>query len=205
VGDIGLRLVRHGATGLAMVGSVSYARWSDIQADLVSLNGFPYTANVGDGRIYSFEGSFDWVPVVGLKLTGAVFLNHSRLVRPAPDFVSSGRRPLPDTPSVSATMGASWTRKLGWADLRLEANGRYVGSSRLGVGPVLDLPYGEYWQTGAAATLKLKPFDVVLSADNLLDTRGNRFAIGNPFGVAFRDEITPLRPRTIRLGVKRSF
>jgi iron complex outermembrane receptor protein len=205
VGELGLRLVRHGATGLAMVGSVSYARWSDIQADLVSLNGFPYTANVGDGRIYSFEGSFDWVPVVGLKLTGAVFLNHSRLVRPAPDFVSSGRRPLPDTPSVSATMGASWTRKLGWADLRLEANGRYVGSSRLGVGPVLDLPYGEYWQTGAAATLKLKPFDVVLSADNLLDTRGNRFAIGNPFGVAFRDEITPLRPRTIRLGVKRSF
>jgi outer membrane receptor protein involved in Fe transport len=205
VGELGLRLVRHGATGLAMVGSVSYARWDDIQADLVSLNGFPYTANVGDGRIYSFEGSFDWVPFVGLKLTGAVFLNHSRLVNPAPDFVSSGRRPLPDTPSLSATMGASWTRDLGWAGLRIEANGRYVGSSRLGVGPVLDLPYGEYWQTGAAATLKLKPFSLVLSADNLLDTRGNRFAIGNPFGIAYRDEITPLRPRTFRVGVKRSF
>jgi outer membrane receptor protein involved in Fe transport len=205
VGELGLRLVRQGATGIAAVGSVSYASWDDIQADLVSLNGFPYTANVGDGRILSFEGSFDWVPVIGLNLSGAIFLNRSRLIHPAPDFASSGRRPLPDTPSLSATMSATWTHDLGWAELRMEGNGRYVGSSRLGVGPVLDLPYGEYWQTGAAATLALKPFALTLSVDNLLDTRGNRFAIGNPFGVAFRDEITPLRPRTMRVGVKRSF
>jgi outer membrane receptor protein involved in Fe transport len=102
-------------------------------------------------------------------------------------------------------MAAAWTHKLPWGNLALEANGRYVGSSRLGVGPVLDLPYGQYWQTGTAAKLGLKPFTLSLTVDNLLNTRGNRFAIGNPFGVAFRDEITPLRPRTFRLGVKRSF
>lgn len=205
VGEIGLRLVRHGATGLAAVGSVSYARWNDIQADLVSLGGFPYTANVGNGRILSFEGSFDWVPIAGLKLTGALFLNRSRLVDPLPGFLASGSRPLPDTPNTSATMAAAWTHKLGWGNLALEANARYVGASRLGVGPVLDLPYGKYWQTGAAAKLGLKPFTLSLTVDNLLNTRGNRFAIGNPFGVAYRDEITPLRPRTFRLGIKRSF
>ncbi|WP_404712707.1 TonB-dependent receptor [Sphingomonas sp. MMS24-J13] len=205
VGEIGLRLVRRGATGLAAVGSVSYARWNDIQADLVSLGGFPYTANVGNGRILSFEGSFDWIPIVGLKLTGAVFVNRSRLVDPLPGFVASGSRPLPDTPGASATMAAVWSHKLHWGDLGLEANARYVGASRLGVGPVLDLPYGRYWQTGAAAKLGLKPFTLSLTVDNILNTRGNRFAIGNPFGVAFRDEITPLRPRTFRLGIKRSF
>ncbi len=205
VGELGLRLVRRGPTGLAAVGSVSYARWDDIQADLVSMSGLPYTANVGNGRILAFEGSFDWVPVIGLKFTGGVFINRSRLIDPQPDFVSSGRRPLPDTPGTSATVAASWTHKLGWADFSIEANGRYVGSSRLGVGPVLDLPYGEYWLTGAAARLKLKPFTLSLTVDNFLNTRGNRFAIGNPFGVAYRDEITPLRPRTLRLGVKRSF
>jgi outer membrane receptor protein involved in Fe transport len=205
VGELGLRLVRHGATGIAAVGSVSYARWNDIQADLVAMNGFPYTANVGNGSILSFEGSFDWIPIVGLKLTGAVFINRSRLVDPAPDFVSSGSRPLPDTPNTSATMAAAWTHRLHWGNLALEANARYVGASRLGVGPVLDLPYGKYWQTGAAAKLGLKPFALSLTVDNLLNTRGNRFAIGNPFGVAFRDEITPLRPRTFRLGIKRSF
>jgi outer membrane receptor protein involved in Fe transport len=205
VGEVGIRLVRHGATGIALVGSVSYARWSEIQADLVSNLGFPYTANVGDGRIVSFEGSFDWVPVKGLKLAGALFVNHSRLVNPRPDFAASGSRPLPDTPAVSATMAASWTHDMGWAALKLEGNARYVGKSRLGVGPVLDLPYGNYLETGAAATLKFKPVSIILTADNLLDTRGNRFAIGNPFGVAFRDEITPLRPRTLRLGVRRGF
>jgi outer membrane receptor protein involved in Fe transport len=205
VGEVGLRLVRRGPTGIAAVGSVSYARWSDIQADLVSAAGFPYTANVGDGRILAFEGSFDWVPVKGVKFAGSVFLNDSRLVNPAPDFAGSRHRPLPDTPRVSATMSASWSRDLGWANLSIQGNGRYVGSSRLGVGPVLDLPYGKYLETGAAVTLRIAPVSFVLSADNLFDTRGNRFAIGNPFGVAFRDEITPLRPRTLRLGVKQSF
>lgn len=205
VGEIGMRLVRRGPTGLAAVGSLSYAGWSDIQADLVSVLGFPYTANVGDGRILAFEGTVDWVPQVGLKLVGALFLNHSRLVHPAPDFVTSGKRPMPDTPGMSATMAASWTHRFAWADMRIEGNARYVGSSRLGVGPVLDLPYGDFWETGAAISFKLKPVSIVFSADNLLDTRGNRFAIGNPFGVPFRDEITPLRPRTLRIGVKRSF
>ncbi len=205
VGEVGLRLLRQGATGVAAVAAVSYARWDDIQADLVALNGFPYTANVGDGRIVSFEGSVDWVPVKGLKLSGGLFLNHSRLVDPAPDFVSSGRRPLPDTPSVAATGAVAWTRAVGHAQLQLAANARYIGRSRLGVGPTLDLPYGNYLETGLSATLKLGYVAFTLSADNLLDTVGNRFAIGNPFGVAYRDEVTPLRPRTLRLGARASF
>ena len=205
VGEVGLRLLRQGTTGLAAVAALSYARWDHIQADLVSRNGFPYTANVGNGRIVSFEGSADWVPVAGLKLSGGLFLNHSRLIDPAPDFVSSGSRPLPDTPSLAATSAVAWTRPIGRAQLQLAANARYIGRSRLGVGPALDLPYGNYLETGMSATLKLTYVSFTLSADNLLDTVGNRFAIGNPFGVAYRDEVTPLRPRTLRLGARANF
>lgn len=206
VGEAGLRLVRHGETGLAAVAAASYAFWYDIQADLVSIDGFPYTANVGDGRIIAFEGTVDWVPIVGLRLTGGLFVNKSRLVDPAPDFLASGKRPLPDTPPVSATAAIGWTHRISHAlGLRIEGNARYVGSSRLGVGPVLDLPYGDYLETGLATTLQLTHFDVTLSIDNALDARRNRFAIGNPFGVALRDEVTPLRPRTVRLGVKARF
>ena len=206
VGEFGLRLVRHGTTGLAAVAAVSYAFWYDIQADLVSMAGFPYTANVGDGRIVAFEGTMDWVPIAGLRLKAGLFLNQSRLVDPAPDFLSSGKRPLPDTPPVSATAAVAWSHRLGpSATLRIEGNARYTGSSRLGVGPVLDLPYGNYLDTGLSTTLGLTRFDVMLSADNVFDARRNRFAIGNPFGVALRDEVTPLRPRTIRLGLKARF
>ena len=202
VGEVGARLSRRGPTGLAAVIAVSYAKWYAIQADLVSMGGFPYTANVGDGRVTSLEGMLDWVPVEGLRATAGLFLNHSRLVNPATDFISSGSRPLPDTPGVSATGSISWRHHIPWGELTLAGNGRYVGHSRLGVGPVLDLRYGNYVETGATAALGFGRYEVSVTVDNLLDTRGNRFAIGNPFGVAYRDEITPLRPRTIRIGAK---
>ena len=43
-----------------------------------------------------------------------------------------------------------------------------------------------------------------LGVTNLFDAVGNRFALGTPFEVG-RDQITPLRPRTVRLGFDASF
>ena len=39
---------------------------------------------------------------------------------------------------------------------------------------------------------------------NLADTKGNRFALGTPFATG-REQVTPLRPRTVRLGIDASF
>ena len=91
---------------------------------------------------------------------------------------------------------------MAWSELTVAGNARYVGRSRLGVGPVLDLPYGNYVETGLTSALRFSRYELSLTVDNVLDTRGNRFAIGNPFGVAYRDEATPLRPRRIRIGAK---
>ena len=41
--------------------------------------------------------------------------------------------------------------------------------------------------------------------DNVLDTRGNRFAFGNPFAVRLAPQATPLRPRTLRLSASMGF
>ncbi|WP_176499308.1 hypothetical protein [Sphingomonas sp. HMP9] len=38
------------------------------------------------------------------------------------------------------------------------------------------------------------------TVENLFDVKGDRFAGGNPFALAARNEYTPLRPRTFRLG-----
>ena len=43
-----------------------------------------------------------------------------------------------------------------------------------------------------------------LSITNLADAKGNRFALGTPFAVV-RAQETPLRPRTIRIGVDFAF
>jgi hypothetical protein len=40
---------------------------------------------------------------------------------------------------------------------------------------------------------------------NLLDQTGNRFALGSPFTIAEQPQVTPLVPRTVRLGYEMRF
>ena len=43
--------------------------------------------------------------------------------------------------------------------------------------------------------------DIDLHIDNLTDRKANRFSFGNPFGIASRDLVTPLRPLNARIGI----
>ena len=45
---------------------------------------------------------------------------------------------------------------------------------------------------------------ITLRLTNITDEKGNRFALGTPFAIG-RDQITPLRPRTVRLGFDANF
>src|SRR5690606_15833228 len=69
----GVRLGEKGRTPFDAHLSVSYSRWRDIQADFIDSNGFPSTANIGDGRITSISGAVAVQPVPSLSLeAGAV-------------------------------------------------------------------------------------------------------------------------------------
>jgi hypothetical protein len=45
---------------------------------------------------------------------------------------------------------------------------------------------------------------VTLSVTNLADVQGNRFSLGTPFSTG-REQVTPLRPRTVRVGLDARF
>ncbi|NIJ08176.1 outer membrane receptor protein involved in Fe transport [Sphingomonas vulcanisoli] len=191
---------RHGRRIRASI-DLSYARWDDIQADLIGRNGLPLTANVGNGIILAVEANAEYGITSELSFSGAVLFNHSRLTDPAPSYVSSGDRPLPASPKWTATGALAWHHPFSDSlALRAEARLRYTGRSRLGVGPVLDIPYGNYTEVGTIAALEFGRYEASLGIQNLLNVRANRFAIGNPFAIARQDETTPLRPRTVRLG-----
>jgi hypothetical protein len=91
----------------------------------------------------------------------------------------------------------------GW-DLTAEAWTRYVGKSRLGAGPVLGGEQGNYVETNARLRLLTPDLALSIGVSNLFDAVGNRFALGTPFAVG-NNQITPLRPRTIRIGIERAF
>jgi len=112
---------------------------------------------------------------------------------------------IPNVAKVTTRASARYQIPIGArSDLSFEGWTRYVGSSRLGVGPVLGGKQGSYVETGASARFASGPIGVTLGVTNLFDAVGNRFALGTPFA---RDQaqITPLRPRTIRIGVDHAF
>lgn len=88
--------------------------------------------------------------------------------------------------------------------VRLSAN--HVGKSVLGSGGVLSqITQGNYWLLASGASLETDAQTISIDVDNLLDSAANSFAFGIPtFRFDDRDR-TPLRPRIIRIGIRRSF
>jgi len=193
--------------------SASLTNWRDIQADLIDGYGFPTTANVGDGRVFSIGGAATWRPFERFKLEASAYFNDSKVTERAAillaltdSFDSSSFSRLPNIADTTARLGFSYWVPLGnRAELELSGFGRYVGTSILGIGPILGQPQGDYLDTGLEAAVGIGAVRWSLSLTNLFDARGNRFALGSPFLIRDGDQITPLRPRAVRIGVEMAF
>ena len=233
--ETGLRYGTPGHDRIDFSASASYTRWNNIQADFVDENGLPSTDNIGNGRIWSVSATAGWQPVTGLRADVGFTFNDSRVTEPSPayylamarvnqmahlDFAADGAlRPvsadalaearmsrIPNVARFAARVGLDYRTRLdNGLDLRVGGYARYIGKSRLGIGPVLGESQGNYLDTAVSARIGRPRFGVTLTLTNLTDTVGNRFSLGTPFHTGRNDQITPLRPRTVRLGIDTAF
>jgi len=223
--EFGVRHGRPGAGIFDLAASVSYTRWRDIQADFIDNSGLPSTANIGDGRVWSASVTGGMQLATGLRAEAGATWNQSKVDRPPTELLTLVARAVPadiaGTSLVDATLarsmqvpniaqfsgrvGIGWTHELG-DSLHLGANGwaSYVGKSRLGIGPELGQPQGDYLDSGADLRIGTARYGVTLALSNITNSRGNRFSLGTPFGTG-RDQVTPLRPRTLRVGLDARF
>lgn len=185
---------------LSATAAVSFTHWKNIQADLVDASGLPYTANIGTGRIIGFEAQAVWRPLAGLAVDGEVFADNSRLSKPGAAFAGEKDASLPNVSDVIGRLRTRYSFDAAGHRVELSGSVRYVGRSRLGVGTALDVHQGRYIDTAIGLSAPFGRIIVSLDATNLLDARNDIFALGNPFGVMAGNQITPQRPRTIRLG-----
>ncbi|WP_219894456.1 TonB-dependent receptor [Aquisediminimonas profunda] len=204
-GEAGLRF-GHSGGPLSGNAALSYARWRSIQADLLDSSGFPATANIGNGHVLGFSADLAWRPVSSLLVEGALFANRSSLDNPAVQLVGLDETSLPNVPRYGARLSARYSRPLS-PDLTLVLDGsaHYRSGSNVGTVPPLLLEQGEYVEAGLSAALDAGSWKLTLDATNLFNGRENSFAFGNPFSVGLGQQQTPLRPRTIRLGVSFGF
>jgi iron complex outermembrane recepter protein len=197
--EAGLRADRLWGGRLSGTIGVSRAWWKNVQADLVARNGFPFTANIGDGRISAIEARLTARPMSRLSIEADGLFTHSDIVHPAPGYEREGGNDLPDTPKTSVATTIAWAPPIDAAKrFWISATARYQGRSRFGAGPLFGIDQSGYATGDLTATLLHGAWRGQVSIENLPDTRGNRFAVGNPFQLRMAEQYTPLRPRTVR-------
>ena len=209
--ESGFRFGDLGRDRFAVMGTVAYTDWQAIQADLTDGQGFPTTANIGDGHILSVQGQLAVRPLAGLTFDGAFIFSRSRLDSPSPTaqtFLTLAAEQSPavllTVPNVANFSGrAALSYRYAFADdsdFVVAASTRYVGKSRLGIGPVLGTEQGGYLVSNFGLKWERANSDIFLNVSNIFDTAGNRFALGTPFALPDGDSYTPLRPRTVMIG-----
>lgn len=181
------------------------AVWRDIQTDLLLPSGLPFTANVGDGRSTGLEaeGAYDRG---GLAVAANLTVQRPELDRPDPGFPNRIDSHLPGVPALSYSLRVSysWPVSTSWA-VDIAASYAYVGSSRLTFDAVTAPRMGDYGEVRLRAGLRSARLRASLFVDNLVDSRGDTFAYGNPFTIRTSAQPTPQRPRTVGLVLGRSF
>lgn len=204
--ELGLRI------GAAAPGRVSarvaafYADWMNVQADIATFLGLTLTANVGRGRVAGLDAEVLWTGPAGWSFKGDLFVNDGRLRNVAGARIPLNARRLPSVAGAGGRLALDWTGIApGGRSARSGAALRYVGRSRLGVGEALNIPQGNYLVADVAGSIDVGRFTLAAKLENVFDRRGNTFSFGNPFTVIFRDQTTPLRPRTLAIGIDARF
>ncbi len=204
--EIGLRRGVAGRDRIALSVSGAYSQWNNIQAGELDTPGLPFIANIGDGRVYSLDATGALRLVEGLNLQASGFLASSHL-NPSPILSDTGvGSSLPDVAHNGGVATLDYQGLLfGGPAFEARMRVQHVGPSLFGVGNLLARPQGDYTTVGLGGGLRFGAASVLLNVSNLLDSHSSVFAIGTPFVVEAENDVTPLRPRTTRLGLRYDF
>lgn len=193
------------ADGAVVLQSALFAsRWRHVQSDYLQDNGLIGTRNVGDAGNLGFESQLQWMLPAGWAVQLGMVLQRARLEDPTVPAPGDDPR-LPVVPDVRGfTLVGRQFNVAGWhAGLQLRAD--YTGSSRLSFDADLDRRTPAAFQLGANLKLARGGYELRLLASNLLDSRADTFAYGNPFSLRAGPQRTPRQPRTLTLRLSRSW
>jgi len=198
----GLPLFNH---KLTLRGAIFHADWDGLQTDQRLASGLPMTVNIGDGSNTGVEGEAVWRPDAHLQVRANLLLEDPKITRAGDVFPARRDIGLPGVPYDMGATDVRYRWKIGRFQAETTAQVAYVGRSYLTFDGGLGNAMGGYASGRVAAALSADAWRASLFVDNVADERGNTFAYGNPFSRARATQATPLRPRTVGLGLARSF
>jgi len=181
-----------------------YNAWKNIQTDQFLVSGLSYTANAGDGRNLGLETE------IQVRLTPAWTLQANALVdQPVLEKAAPGFFPdvnLPGVPDVLAGARTDYRFPMPFgAEGLVSADARYVGRSQLTFNPFIQAPMGGYVLARLSAQASYGRWRLAAFLSNPTNASGNTFSYGNPFNFQQVREVTPQRPRSVRLLLSAEF
>ncbi|HEX3365085.1 TonB-dependent receptor, partial [Phenylobacterium sp.] len=190
---------------LTLRADVFHADWVGLQTDQRLASGLPMTVNIGDGSNTGVEGEAVWRPDDHLQVRANLLLEDPSITRATDVFPARRDIGLPGVPYAMGAADVRYHWRIGRFEAETAAQVAYVGRSYLTFDGGLGNAMGGYASGRVAATLRAAVWRATAFVDNVADERGNTFAYGNPFSRARATQATPLRPRTVGLGLARSF
>lgn len=181
--------------------------WSNIQTDSLIANGFTYTGNVGDGRATGFEASATFRVSDDLNVGAVLLYNETELRDRDTAFPSATPGSFPGAPDWSFGASARYERPLVFAQsnarMYAEGSAAYTGETRSGFG--VSPQVGGYASFNVRLGLAAGPWDVSLYGLNLGNSEGATLSNGNPYLGSGATLVTPPRPQTVGLSLRRTF
>lgn len=198
----GLPLFNH---TLTLRGAVFHADWRGLQTDQRLASGLPITVNIGDGSNTGVEGEAVWRPNWRWELRANLLVEDPSITRASDVFPARRDIGLPGVPYDMGAADVRFNWRLWGLEAETSAQFAYVGRSYLTFDGGTGNAMGGYGSGRVAQALRGRDWRVVAFVDNVGDERGDTFAFGNPFSRTRATQATPLRPRTVGLGVARTF
>lgn len=181
-----------------------YARWNNVQSDMLQADGMIETENVGDAEIFGVEASLELALTPSWGIEAGANYTDAKLVRSDLDIELSDRR-LPVVPKYTLRGALRRDFRLGGGDGWIRFKLRYSGPSRLSFDPVLDRPMGEVLETGIEGHARFGGLELALGIENVLGAKANGFSFGNSLRFSRFEQYTPQPPTTLSLTVLRKF
>ena len=187
--------------------SIFYVNWKNIQTEHILADGFSNVLNAGDATNLGYDFEVLYHPTLSIDIQANLTVNDPDFVNinPALGANIDGKH-LPRIPNfsggvimtfrkpITTTWNSSWS--IDYA---------YTGASQLSFAPSDDLSMGNNHYLNARASFANDSWQVEGFVTNLLDDKSNTFAFGNPFTFRLQKHITPQRPRTIGVRIRRQF
>jgi iron complex outermembrane receptor protein len=189
---------------LRLRSAVFYNSWHNIQTDQFLPSGISYSTNAGDGRNIGVEAEAEISLTQGWSIKANALVDEPVLNHAAPGFVSGVS--LPGVPDLLVGGRTEYKRPL-WGHLTglLSADARYVGRSQLTFNKAITAPMGGYVVARLSAQIVSDRWRVAAFLSNPTNEGGNTFSYGNPFNFQQVREVTPQRPRSVRVILSMDF